>query len=244
MWLSLLLCAGASAMHDGVMLEEVNELYPPMILQEASTESTASDEVESEADAKESLISQYWNRSKYGHPDFERAHRITVFGTRVQIVSGAMAVGGSAMMVGYMLRVLVCQSDFDELDMEPGLITAIVGGTGYMTGLGISSVGNYAARRVLKTKGVKVSNAGFITSAVGLGLGSVLRSNRGMIRGDGDELPDWYLPAVVGAYAAVPVGLIVQQRINKKAYMGFVDEVSLAPIWTPDTTGVVLQAQF
>ena len=26
MWLSLLLCAGASAMHDGVMLEEVNEL--------------------------------------------------------------------------------------------------------------------------------------------------------------------------------------------------------------------------
>ena len=85
MWLSLLLCAGASAMHDGVMLEEVNELYPPMILQEASTESTASDEVESEADAKESLISQYWNRSKYGHPDFERAHRITVLGTRYRL---------------------------------------------------------------------------------------------------------------------------------------------------------------
>ena len=51
-----------------------------MILQEASTESAASDEVESEVEAKESLLSQYWNRSKYGHPDFERAHRLTIFG--------------------------------------------------------------------------------------------------------------------------------------------------------------------
>ena len=87
-----------------------------------------------------------------------------------------------------------------------------------------------------------MSSAGFITSAVGLGLGSVLISNAISI--NGDERQDWYLPTVLGAYAAVPVGLLVQQRINKKAYLGFVDEVSLAPIWTPDTTGAVLQVQF
>ena len=231
-------------MNDGVILDGVNDLYPPMILQEASTESADSDEVESEAEAKESLLSQYWNRSKYGHPDFERAHRLTILGTRVQIVSSVMVGGGSIVALSSFFKTAVCKDSISDCDSDatgPALVTAFLGATGYMTGLGISSLGSYAASNVLK-KGVKVSSAGFITSAVGLGLGSVLISNAISI--NGDERQDWYLPTVLGAYAAVPVGLLVQQRINKKAYLGFVDEVSLAPIWTPDTTGAVLQVQF
>ena len=76
-----------------------------MILQEASTEST-SDEVESEADAKK-VLSIIGTKVDI---QILNGRTMSLFWNAVQIVSVPWLLV-AAMMVGYMLRVLVCQSD-------------------------------------------------------------------------------------------------------------------------------------
>ena len=86
-------------MNDGVMLDDVNELYPPMILQEASTESASSEE-EGTDTPTEKLNDQTFSSSLYVHPDFERAHRLTTLGKKVRLVSGPVALGSGLIAYG------------------------------------------------------------------------------------------------------------------------------------------------
>ena len=239
MWWSLLLPAEASTINEGV-----NERYL-VTIQEVSLGSTAVDENESDAqEAKGGFISQYWNSSIYGHPDFERAHHLTTLGKKVRMVSGTVAVGSGLVAWTAWANSASCKGpDCGPSGWTAGLgpvVVASLGGVGYLTGTGLTLLGNSSAHSVLKTKGVEVSNAGIITSGIGFGLGSMLILDT-IVLGGGSG---WYREALLASLCAVPLGFYVQQRINKKAYMGFVDEFSLAPIWTPDTTGVVLQAQF
>ena len=61
-------------------------------------------------------------------------------------------------------------------------VLASLGGVGYLTGTGLTLLGSYSAHSVLKTK-VDVSNAGIITSGVGVGLGSILMLDAMLLNG-------------------------------------------------------------
>lgn len=239
MWLSLLLSAEASTMNDGVMLDGVNDLYPPMILQETSTESAPSEE-EGTDTPTERLNDQPFSSSLYGHPDFERAHRLTTLGKKVRRISGPVAVGSGLIAYGAWSDAASCKGADCGSGGLGAAVLASFGGVGYLTGTGLTLLGSYSAHSVLKIKGVDVSNAGIITSGVGVGLGSILILDAMLLNGG----TAWKRDVLVASACAVPLGIYVQRQINKRAYMQFVDEVSVAPIWTPDTTGAVVQVQF
>ena len=239
MWLSLLLCAEASTMTDGVMLDGVNEQYPPMVPQEALTESVDSEE-EGTDKPTERLNDQTFSSSLYGHPDFERAHRLTTLGKKVRLISGPIAVGSGLMAYGAWSDAASCKGPDCGSGGLGAAVLASLGGVGYLTGTGFTLLGSYSAHSVLKTKGVEVSNAGIITSGVGVGLGSLLILDAVVLSGG----TAWKRNVLLASTCTVPLGFYVQRQITKRAYMHFVDEVSLVPMWTPDTTGAVVQVQF
>ena len=186
------------------------------------------------------MKSESWASSNYGHPDFERAHRLTTLGKKIRVVSGTVAVGSGLIAYAAYSGSASCKGpDCGSSGIGAFVLTSL-GGVGYFTGTGLTVLGNYSAHSVLKTKGVEVSNAGFITSGVGLGLGSMMLLDT--IYGDG--IRDWHVQVGLASICAVPLGFYIQRQINKNAYMKFVDKVSLAPMWKPDSTGIVLQIQF
>ena len=238
MLLSLILSAEGSTVKDRTILEGMNDLYP-IIIQEDSLESTINDKKESKV-VTESLKNQTWASSNYVHPDFERAHRLTTLGKKIRVVSGTVAVGSGLIAYAAYSGSASCKGPDCGSSGIGAFVLASLGGVGYFTGNGLTVLGNYSAHSVLKTKGVKVSNAGIITSGVGLGLGSMMLLDT--IYGDG--IRDWHVQVGLASICTVPLGFYMQRQINKKAYMRFVDEVSLAPMWKPDSTGIVLQVQF
>ena len=237
MLLSLILSAEGSTVKDGTILEGMNDLYP-IIIQEYSLESTINDKKESEV-ITESSKSQSWASSNYEHPDFERAHRLTTLGKKIRVVSGTVAVGSGLIAYAAYSGSTSCKGPDCGSSGIGAFVLASLGGAGYLTGTSLTVLGNYSAHSVLKTKGVEVSNAGIITSGVGLGLGSMMLLDT--IYGDG--IRDWHVQVGLASICTVPLGFYMQRQINKKAYMRFVDEVSLVPMWKPDSTEIVVHVQ-
>ena len=241
MWLSLMW----SAVAGNTDIQDRSSEPSGFFLVESSGDVQPDSNTEAEESVEEtnSLLRQYWIRSLYEHPDFERAHRLTVIGNRTQIAGGALVVGGGVLTVASLFKTVLCSDPDCGVDGTlSGLLIASLGSVAYSSGLGISLLGSYAAHDVLLAKGIDVSNTGIKISTLGMLVGTLSVRWYGMQ--DYEEWSGWALPVVLGSIATIPIGLVVQQRINKKAYLEFVGQMSLAPIWTPDSTGALVQFQF
>ena len=176
-------------------------------------------------------------------PDFALAHQISSIGLTTIVVGTGATVGALAWSA--IMGVFTILDD-DKTEVTNSLRVAGYSALSVVAGVGVSFVGSSIARNVLVSKGEAVPFFGGYVATFGVvslltGFGTLLHWN-GVEHSDARQQIGQMMSLT--GLAAIHMGVITQHITNGVAYNRYFESVSLAPTFSTESVGAMVQVRF
>ena len=176
-------------------------------------------------------------------PDFALAHQFSSIGLTTIVIGTGVTAGALAWSAIMGIATIL---DDDKTEFTNSLRFTGYSALSVVAGAGISFVGSSIARSVLISKGQHVPFAGAYlatTGVVSMLTGFGLFANWNDVESS-DARKQIGSTLFLSGLAVIPVGLVTQHISNRVAYNRYVDSVSLAPTFSTDSAGAMVQVRF
>lgn len=176
-------------------------------------------------------------------PDFALAHQLSSIGLTTIVVGTGVTAGALAWSA--IMGVFTILDD-DKTEVTNSLRFAGYSALSVVAGAGISFVGSSIARNVLVSKGEAVPFFGGYIATFGVvslvtGFGTILHWNG--VEPSDTRQQIGQMMSLTGL-AVIPIGLVTQHISNRVAYNRYVESMSLAPTFSTESVGAMVQVQF
>ena len=176
-------------------------------------------------------------------PDFALAHQFSSIGLTTIVIGTGVTAGALAWSA---LMGIMTILDDDKTPVTNSLRFAGYSALSVVGGAGVSYIGSSIARNVLVSKGQQVPFFGGYIATFGVvslitGFGTILHWN-GVEPSDARQQIGQMMSLT--GLAVIPVGLVTQHISNRVAYNRYVDSVSLAPTFSTESAGAMVQVRF
>ena len=176
-------------------------------------------------------------------PDFALAHQFSSIGLTTIVVGSITTVGALAATALIGIWTIL---DDDKTPVQKGLKVAGYSALSVVGGDGVSFIGSSIARNVLVYKGQPVPFAGSYLATTGV---VSMFTGVGLVGTWNDVEPSEARQQIgrvliYSGLTAIPTGLITQHIINRVAYNRYFGSVSLAPTFSTESAGAMVQVRF
>jgi hypothetical protein len=176
-------------------------------------------------------------------PDFALAHQLSSIGLTTIVVGTGVTAGALAWSAIMGIMTIL---DDDKTPVTNSLKFAGYSALSVVGGAGVSFIGSSIARNVLVSKGQQVPFFGGYIATFGVvsvltGFGTILHWNG--VEPSDERQQIGQMMSLTGL-AVIPIGLVTQHITNRVAYNQYFDSVSLAPTFSTESVGGMVQVQF
>jgi hypothetical protein len=176
-------------------------------------------------------------------PDFALAHQLSSIGLTTIVVGTGVTAGALAWSAIMGIMTIL---DDDKTPVTNSLKFAGYSALSVVGGAGVSYIGSSIARNVLVSKGQQVPFFGGYIATFGVvsvltGFGTILHWNG--VEPSDERQQIGQMMSLTGL-AVIPIGLVTQHITNRVAYNQYFDSVSLAPTFSTESVGGMVQVQF
>ena len=175
--------------------------------------------------------------------DFALAHQFSSIGLTTIVIGTGVTAGALAWSVIMGISTIL---DDDKTEFTNSLRFTGYSALSVVAGAGISFVGSSIARNVLISKGQHVPFAGGYLATTGV---VSMFTGFGLFATWNDVEPSDARQQIgstlfLSGLAAIPTGLVAQHIINRVSYNRYFDSVSLAPTFSTESAGAMIQVRF